>query len=204
MRAASAELSGRAAACSRCTRAACRASGAAAASLVPRGPSQVEDRRARCRGTACPRNTRACSRWTSSSPRRSARRADRASPRSRAGSGSRCPGRSSPTTPCRDCPRGCVPEFIISIAEPWIGMSAVIEWRKAMSSTCWATLREQVADPLAALAVLLKVPARLDDAADVLDARRGRRSCTFDGLVVACPSSSACNRTCRSGSARRT
>src|SRR5688572_5841953 len=27
------------------------------------------------------------------------------------------------------------PEFIISIAEPWIGESAVNEWRKAMSST---------------------------------------------------------------------
>ena len=27
------------------------------------------------------------------------------------------------------------PEFIISIAEPWIGESAVIEWTKAMSST---------------------------------------------------------------------
>src|SRR5262245_30169647 len=27
------------------------------------------------------------------------------------------------------------PEFIISMAEPWIGDSAYIEWRKAMSST---------------------------------------------------------------------
>ena len=28
-----------------------------------------------------------------------------------------------------------MPEFIISIAEPWIGDSAYIEWMKAMSST---------------------------------------------------------------------
>ena len=66
--------------------------------------------------------------------------------------------------------------FICSMAEPWIGESAVIEWRKAMSSTHVAEVREQVADPLAALAVLLELPLRPDDAALVLRARRGRRS----------------------------
>ena len=39
---------------------------------------------------------------------------------------------------------------------------------KAMSSTQVGHVREQLADPLAALAVLLELPLRLDDAALVL------------------------------------
>src|SRR5262245_66696287 len=37
--------------------------------------------------------------------------------------------------PRQGWPERMRPEFIISIAEPWIGDSAYIEWRKAMSST---------------------------------------------------------------------
>ena len=69
-----------------------------------------------------------------------------------------------------------LPEFICSMAEPWIGESAVIEWRKAMSSTQVARLGNRSLRLLAALAVLLELPFRADDAALVLRCRRGRRS----------------------------
>src|SRR5215472_14869273 len=44
-------------------------------------------------------------------------------------------------------------------------------------------MRKQIADPFAALAVLLKLPARLDDASLVLDATAARRF-YFDRLIV--------------------
>ena len=89
------------------------------------------------------------------------------------------------------------------MAEPWIGESAVIEWRNAMSSTQLRQVREQVADPLAALAVLLELPLRPDDAALVL-VPAAAEGLDGDRLAVERVELRACSRTCRRGSARRT
>ena len=51
----------------------------------------------------------------------------------------------------------------MSMAEPWIGDSAYIEWMKAMSSTQVARWGKSVGDGLAALAVLLEAPLGADD-----------------------------------------
>ena len=72
-----------------------------------------------------------------------------------------------------------------------------------MSSTQVAEVREEVADPLAALAVLLELPLRPDDAALVLLAAAAERL-DRDRLAVERDRASACSRTCRPGSGRRT
>ena len=56
------------------------------------------------------------------------------------------------------------PTFIISIAPACSGMSVCIEWMKQMSSTHSADVREDVADPLAALAVLPEAVRRREQA----------------------------------------
>ena len=58
--------------------------------------------------------------------------------------------------------------FIIRRAEPWIGDSAYIDCEERDVVDACGEVREEVADPLAALAVLLELPARLDDPALVL------------------------------------
>jgi len=75
---------------------------------------------------------------------------------------------SYPGTQGRVSAQDSAPSSSSALAEPWMGDSAYIAWRKADIVHAGGEVRKKGAHPLAALAILLEVPLRPDDAAFVL------------------------------------